>query len=41
MENLMELDVLDEKIDEKLKILSLINLTRGLETIWDLFFGRY
>ena len=39
MEKLMELDVLVEKIDGKLMILSQPDLTRALETIWDRFFG--
>ena len=39
MEKLAELDVLVEKIDGKLMILSQPDLTRALETIWDRFFG--
>ena len=41
MENLMELDLLDEKLTKKLMILSLIDPTRALELIWDLFFGHF
>ena len=41
MEKLMELDVLDGKIDGKSIILSRVYLTRVLETFWDLFFGDF
>ena len=41
MENLMELDVLDEKIARKSIVLSPPDLTRALETIWDLFFHHF
>ena len=41
MEKLMELDILVEKIDGKSMILSQPDLTRALETIWDLFFGHF
>ena len=40
MEKLMELDLLDGKIDGKSIILSRVYLTRALETIWDLFFDH-
>ena len=41
MEKLMELDILVEKIDGRSMILSRPDLTRALETIWDLFFGHF
>ena len=41
MENIMELDVLDEIIDGKSRTESLIDPTRGLETIWDIFFDHF
>ena len=37
MEKLMELDLLDEKIDGKSIVLSQVDPTRALETFWDLF----
>ena len=41
MENLMELDLLNEKIDGKSIVLSRCDLTRALETFWGLFFEYF
>ena len=41
MEKLIELNLLDEKIDGKSIILSQRDLTRALETIWDVFFDHF
>ena len=41
MENLTKLDVLHREIGAELMILSRCDLTRALETIWDLCFYRY
>ena len=41
MEKLTFLDLLDEKIDGKSKKKMRPDLTRALETIWDIFFDHF